>query len=1063
MRLLQIGDNGELSLVERLGSIPSYAILSHTWGPPSEEITYQDMLNNTAKAKAAYPKIQFCVQQAIKDNLKYFWIDTCCIDKSSSAELSEAITSMFRWYQSSAQCYVYLSDVSSRRREADYDTSCFTWESNFRNSRWFSRGWTLQELLAPRSLTFFSNEGQNLGDKSSLEQIIHEITQIPIQALRTASLKDFDTNERLSWAQKRQTTREEDEAYSLLGIFGISMLPIYGEGRESALKRLHKEISDTSEDRNEERRRAVLNSLRFYQMDTRHMTIKNAHTNTCRWLLTNSKYIDWLDATKLDEHHGFLWIKGKPGTGKSTLMKFALANAYETMREFTVISFFFNARGAELEKSTIGTYRSLLLQLLEKLPALQDVFDLFGPSTISLKSGHMWSIESLKSLIEKTIRALGKSSLVCIVDALDECEEDEVRDMIQFFEHIGNLAVSTGLRFQTLFSSRHYPYISVRKGLDLVLERQAEHTEDITKYLRSELRIGDSKDAQSIRVELQEKASGIFMWVVIVISILNKEYDAGRIFALRRRLRELPSNLHDLFSDILTRDSLNKEELVLCLKWALFSKQLLSPKQLYFAILSGTEPETVTWLKPDQVTMSAVQRFILNASKGLIDVVSTAELQRVQFIHESVRDFLLTQTGLGNIWPELKTNFEGQGHERLKQCCFTYMQLDVSAHMTAFESLLRPSRQQVKELHRDVRNDFPLLEYAVHHVLYHAEAAEGSGITQKSFINSFPVTRWITLHNLFTENEAYRHASHATLLYILAELNMKNLIAIYLSLEARYGVEHEQHSSNIDKEGGLGGNPLQIAALRGYKEIVVLLLKAGARVDVEGGHYGNALQAASLNGHMEIIRLLLNNNANVNAQGGYYGNALQAASLDGHMEIITLLLKNNANVNAQGGLYGNAIQAASFGGHTDIVRLLLNNNADVNAHGGLYGNALQAASLQRHIAIVQLLLERNANVNAQGGHYGNALQAASVTGSVKIVKLLLENGADINAQCGQFDYALHAACYRGHEDVVELLLDRGAEVALRSRHDESAIETASRSGQTHIKELLISHGASRTL
>ena len=129
---------------------------------------------------------------------------------------------------------------------------------------------------------------------------------------------------------------------------------------------------------NEEQKSMLVDSLRFEQIDSRQMTIKNAHAKTCKWLLKNSEYVDWLDATKLSEHHGFLWIKGKPGTGKSTLMKFALAVARKTMKDMIIISFFFNARGEELEKSTIGAYRSLLLQLVERLPALQCVFDLLG-------------------------------------------------------------------------------------------------------------------------------------------------------------------------------------------------------------------------------------------------------------------------------------------------------------------------------------------------------------------------------------------------------------------------------------------------------------------------------------------------------------------------------------------------------------------------------------------------------------------------------------------------------------------------------------------------------------
>ncbi|KAI9870748.1 MAG: Vegetative incompatibility protein HET-E-1, partial [Watsoniomyces obsoletus] len=135
------------------------------------------------KGKAGYGKIQFCGDQARKDQLQHFWVDTCCIDKTNHVELPEAITSMFRWYRNAVKCYVYLSDVSARKRDKN-DQTRRTWEPAFRNSRWFTRGWTLQELLAPKSVRFFSREGDLLGDKMMLEQQIHEITGVPITALR---------------------------------------------------------------------------------------------------------------------------------------------------------------------------------------------------------------------------------------------------------------------------------------------------------------------------------------------------------------------------------------------------------------------------------------------------------------------------------------------------------------------------------------------------------------------------------------------------------------------------------------------------------------------------------------------------------------------------------------------------------------------------------------------------------------------------------------------------------------------------------------------------------------
>ena len=249
MRLLRRSKPGEFSFSKNFvgnDTIPPYAILSHTWGADTTEVTFEDLRNGTGKEKPGYEKIRFCGEQAGQDDLEYFWVDTCCINKADFTELSEAINSMFRWYRNAGKCYVYLSDVSATKRKASDQLSEFTWESAFRASRWFTRGWTLQELLAPASVEFFSKEGKRLGDGGSLERQIHEITGIAVPALYGTLLSQFSVAERFKWAEKRQTTREEDWAYSLLGIFNVFMPLIYGEGGDNASTRLRDVIDKPS-------------------------------------------------------------------------------------------------------------------------------------------------------------------------------------------------------------------------------------------------------------------------------------------------------------------------------------------------------------------------------------------------------------------------------------------------------------------------------------------------------------------------------------------------------------------------------------------------------------------------------------------------------------------------------------------------------------------------------------------------------------------------------------------------------------------------------------------------
>ncbi|KAF2489721.1 HET-domain-containing protein [Lophium mytilinum] len=218
---------------------PQYAILSHTWG--ADEVTFQDLQSHgITRGEERYSKIEGCCKVAAADGFDLVWIDTCCIDKTSSSELSEAINSMYHWYQEAEVCYAYLADVLCP------DDLAFPIEG-FSNSRWFTRGWTLQELIAPSTVVFFSSDWQEIGTKGNLPDLISKITGIHPTILMGESPETVSVAQRMSWASKRKTTRIEDLAYCLMGLFGINMPMLYGEGEQSFI-RLEEEIMKITDD-----------------------------------------------------------------------------------------------------------------------------------------------------------------------------------------------------------------------------------------------------------------------------------------------------------------------------------------------------------------------------------------------------------------------------------------------------------------------------------------------------------------------------------------------------------------------------------------------------------------------------------------------------------------------------------------------------------------------------------------------------------------------------------------------------------------------------------------------
>ncbi|KAK0259493.1 hypothetical protein LTS09_005844 [Friedmanniomyces endolithicus] len=966
MRLLRLSDHGGLSLTKHDDDkLPPYAILSHTWGDEDDEVTFDDLSrDDCGRGKAGYDaKLLFCGRQARKDDLLGFWVDTCCIRKESDAELSEALNCMFRWYRQSAKCYVYLQDVSALKRDRDSEQPI--WEAAFRKSRWFTRGWTLQELIAPRVVEFWSRDGHFLGTKESLEDLVVEITGVPASALRGAPLAGFSINERLRWAAKRETKRLEDKAHCLLGIFDVIVPLLYGVGNQAFI-RLQAELdraqrllvgdSHIPQDRgdagppllaeelvHQKRRRRLLASLSFDQMDSRHATIDDAQRTTCEWILTHPDHMAWNDQELSHLRQGILWIVGKPGAGKSTLMKFTHAQAVNSKSTVDIIlSFFFNARGDDLEKTTLGMYRSLLFQLLEGVPEIQ-------------------SVQLLEGLPE--IRNA--------FDAIDATITSRTHSM----NSPGNESA-----ISICFASRHCPTIEIRNGRRLVLEDDPGHAEDLRKYIQRRLRIGDRSSANAIHATLLEKANGVFMWVVLVVGLLNEEYRRGSVYAVQQRLAEVPSGLSDLFKDLLRRDRARMGDLLLCLQWILFATEPLTPEEFYFAMMAGLYhgvDHRTKWMPrpwdPEEVTAADMERLVLNSSKGLAELTKSKTSPTVQFIHESVRDFLLKDNGILDLWPELDGQLASSSHDTLKSCCSAYLAADLSSHLDPAKSLAEYSSSEMGELQRLISRRFPFLDYARREVLYHANEA-AYGIDQQTFLGAFELDKWIHIDNLYAQNDSERHSPCATMLYISAEYNYSRLILA--------------EAPNIDKVWSRLPEefcqfPVLAAFTNGHRAALQELMgdHGAAFVDdiVRDPGFGRGIANIPDRIHENEDVLLWT------AQ--HYSWALAEY-------LLTLCANKGIYMISSSTRNGDTLLSlASKGGAKNVVQLLLEQGADVNDQGCGYGNALQAASTHGHREVVQLLLDLGANVDAQGGFHGNALQAASTHGHVEVLQLLLANCA----------------------------------------------------------------------
>jgi hypothetical protein len=660
MRLLQRSETGEFSLTEDLvgdDPTPRYAILSHTWGLDTEEVTFEDMINGTGEKKPGYEKIRFCGEQARQDGLRYFWIDTCCINKANYAELSHAINSMYRWYHNAIRCYVYLSDVSTRKKKRDEGLRD-TWESDFRRSRWFTRGWTLQELLAPISVEFFSHECKRLGDKSSLTQLIHNITGIPKSALQGTRLSQFSVNERFSWIERRKTKVEEDKAYSLLGIFDVRIPLRYGEGTASAFKRLEEEIDKLNKcaqdlhltDPRDDKKRIE---------DTKGGLIEDSY----RWILENSDFQQWDRA----QQSQLLWIKGDPGKGKTMLLCGIINELNKSIVNTALLSYFFCQATDSRINSATAVLRGLIYMLVGQQPSLvshvRKKYDYAGKALFD--DANAWV--ALSEIFTNIVQDSSLNTTYLIIDALDECVADLPR-LLDFIVRVSTIYP----RVKWIVSSRNWPDIEERleragHKVRLCLELNAESVSAaVSIFIRHKVRQlaqekkYDDKTQDTVLEHLFSNANDTFLWVALVCQNLTT-IPRGRV---RARLNSFPPGLDSLYERMM-KQICESEDSELC------KRILASIATVYEPITLSELTSLIEMLEDMSDDVESLQEII-----GLCGSFLTVRKDTIYFVHQSAKDYLLVNAS-DDIFPSGKRETHHEIFSRSLEIMFRTLRRDI--------------------------------------------------------------------------------------------------------------------------------------------------------------------------------------------------------------------------------------------------------------------------------------------------------------------------------------------------------------------------------------------------
>ena len=787
-----------------------------------------------------------------------------------------------------------------------------------------------------------------------------------------------------------------------------------------------------------ETQKLLLDSLIFDEIESRYDTIKPALSQTFVWFPQSGNYQAWQDPEEYTSHHGFLWISGKPGAGKSTMMKFLFAQmqkASASNPDSAVVAFFFNARGVELEKSTEGMYRSLLFHILKVFPDLACVLG-FRAQQESIT----WTLPKLQKAFRTVIENLGHRRLTCFIDALDECDEVQIKGMVEILEDLGNVAFQNATQFYACLSSRHYPHVQIQPCLRTVLEQQAGHSRDIEAYVHSKLHSKTSGAAvNEVAGIILSKAAGVFIWVVLVVETLRDAFSRGDVLLIKRQVHELPSELSKLFATIISRDAVGMDRFLLCVQWILFAERPLTREEFFFALHSGInpEPETLMAWDPNYVTKDHMELFVLSSSKGLAELTK-ASIPTVQFIHESVRDFFLKDAGAEKLWPGSSQgqDFAATSHDRLRACCEFYMRVDTSTVFPARIAVVDAPTAIVMPLQTAISQNFPFLEYANTYIFVHANSGSSPSTPQDEFLRRFDFSSWLRIHILFEKVGGCRHSLSAGHVYLFAENNWTELLQLALQMGLPKESPHETWKHSI-----------LVAAAKNHESALGLLLTRATQSQDAWGR--TLLSCATQHDLQQVVEKILDRMS----EEALNPNLLRQTSLlyaikCGHNDIAKLLDA------ATSGIYrdvkdadGRTLlsHAAELGSQGAIFHLTKLPGVDINATDMVGRTPLSWAAKSGRLHVVRHMkgLE-GVRINCQDNSGLTPLAWAVLSRNDLVVDAFLSVSSiqvDLQDNAGRTPLSL-AAGLGESQIVTRLLATRGVNVNLCDRDGRTALSWA---------------------
>jgi len=775
-----------------------------------------------------------------------------------------------------------------------------------------------------------------------------------------------------------------------------------------------------AEQRMDARQREVeercLHSLAFPSMDSRRLGIEEPAEETCSWLFEHPMYQQWDSQDEVAMSHDLLWIKGKPGSGKSTLMKRLVERTEERWREGAIcISFFFSARGAGLERSIEGLYRSLTYQLVWKRRTLLAQLALLADEK-DFRCGRgnwIWHVKEIKEFFHASIAEAGCGPLKIFIDALDECKDDDVQEAVTAFEHSAAASMANGTVLDICWSSRHYPHIRVERSLVICMEHQ--NAKDIAAYVRNEVKNSSFIDHE-LESEIIRKANGVFMWVVLVFRQLLDAEDQGYSRAEKRLiLQDLPSELDDLFRRILNSvKPRHRQTRTLLFQYCMVAREPLSARHMQFALAFSPNPplqSIESWRSSDSYLEPhiAFANFIREVSGGLLEISesqatlrhSWEEHRRIQFIHESVRDFMQSGAGYQILGMADSNAMLRQGHQNLRNACLAYLGssevLGDLDRLVDLESSKYDQNQARPTLSEAEAAMYKFVGYAASEWPSHARKAEDTGQSQADLVQLTAKASFHGALRLWAAHgeEASQYWNRGLDRYV----------------EGPYGPP----TDGINTKQGL----LWTSCVEGIVSCIRPLLEAGVDPLFEKKGRKLAWEAAALSRRPEVVRALLDHDvANVIDYPFAEDRFLHRELWSGGSGVVEVLLEHfsadscdsDGQTPMQITILYDSYQR-DIGGKTAIVRILAAHGADSNVRD------------TRGYSLLHLAVESDPRP--------------------KLISCLIDVGADVKVLDRHGRTVLHLAVLRDpRPDTIASLIDAGVDVKGLDSHGRTALHLA---------------------